>query len=57
MKLTLKCIDFPEPEKDYQPEFSMVEGQTFETKRIHVDNHQFPPSSTDARQSLPASTE
>jgi hypothetical protein len=39
--LTLNCIDSPAPEKHYQPEVSMVQGETFETKRIHVDNYQY----------------
>ena len=41
MILTLNCIDLPEPEKGYQPEFSMVDGKRFERERIHVDNHQY----------------
>jgi hypothetical protein len=41
MKLHLQNIDFPDPDKQYQPEFSTVENETFDTRRIHVDNHQF----------------
>lgn len=41
MRLHLECIDWPDPEKHYQPEYDQIEGQTFETKRIHVDNHQY----------------
>jgi hypothetical protein len=41
MRLDLECIDWPDEKKGYQPEFDEIEGQTFETKRIHVDNHQY----------------
>src|SRR5262249_11844635 len=41
MRLNIEWIDWPVQEKHYQPEFSLVEGQTFETERVHVDNHQY----------------
>ena len=40
MRLHLACLDWPEPEKEYQLEFSQVEGQTF-SGRVHVDNRQY----------------
>jgi hypothetical protein len=41
VELTLNCIDVPDPEKKYQPEFSMIQNEVFERKRVHVDNHQY----------------
>ena len=41
MRLHLECIDWPNPDKDYQPEFSVIQNEKFEQKRIHVDNHQY----------------
>jgi hypothetical protein len=40
-RLHLECIDWPDREKGYQPEFDKIEGQTFETKRVHGDNYQY----------------
>ncbi|SRR5258708_32727068 len=41
MKLHLECLDVPEPENGYQPEFFTILGQKYEAKRIAVDNHQY----------------
>lgn len=41
MNLTLNCIDIPDPERHYQPEFEMIEGVTYQGKRVFVDNRQY----------------
>jgi hypothetical protein len=41
MRLHLGCLDSAEPENGYQPEFSPREGETYDTKRIHIDNHYY----------------
>ena len=41
MRLHLNCVDWPDPEKQYQPEYSKIENQIFQTQRVHVDNHQY----------------
>lgn len=40
-RLHLECIDWPDLEKRYQPEWIQVANQTFDTKRIPIDNHQY----------------
>jgi hypothetical protein len=41
MRRNIECIDWPDPGKGYRPEFFQVQDQTFEGKRIAVDNHQY----------------
>ena len=41
MRLHVNELDWPDEEKGYQPELSLVQGEVFETQRIHVDNHQY----------------
>ena len=41
MRLHLACIDFPDYEKHYTPEWIQVENQTFSGVRVPVDNHQY----------------
>jgi hypothetical protein len=41
MRLHLECIDWPEPGSGYQPEFVQIQDQSYECKRVPVDNHQY----------------
>jgi hypothetical protein len=41
MRLHLECVDWPDREKHYQPEWIQAENKTFQTERVPIDNHQY----------------